>query len=483
MTNRLGVLVLLVGASTAVPAFAGDTATMKCNATQDRIWVYDSLTSFDVTAKLKCGETVEITGRVKGYVKIHAANGVEGYVPDSTFPNLPPFVDPNDQQPSVSIAKRVAPRAAAQPAAAAPAPAAAVSSPAPTATPATSALPLNASTITISPANSVAQVQPSANSAPASTAVVRTVAESAPTPVTVPSAPATTMAVTGVTSAKSSSPSSAKKPNPAPAATAKSQPVPPPAAQPAAPPPAPHAPALTSTSATVSSKSSSPASAGKTANNKSATAQPQPSGGAHPAPTPSVPAPAVISPAKPVETTMNVQPQPAREVPSVHTVSATESDEYPEDQPENASADPACRTFFSAYGLSPAQFKWIAQNRKKQFSSICPAPDVSKVDYVIIFTHDVDFFGSTLPTVVHTDHNGFSDFSPMSMIDTALVPLSEADKSHHEYVWVFKMQRGNFDPAKFSPRRRPQFSKTESHAPARTVEEAFRFIESGGTSQ
>ena len=482
MTNRLGVLVLLVGAYAVVPAFAGDTATMKCNATQDRIWVYDSLTSFDVTAKLKCGETVEITGRVKGYVKIHAANGVEGYVPDSTFPNLPPFVDPNDQQPNVSIAKRVAPRAVAQPAAAAPAPAA-VSSPAPAATPATSAAPLNASTISISPANSVVQVQSNANSAPASTAVVRTVAESAPALVSAPSAPRTTMAATGVTSAKSSSPSSAKKPNPAPAATAKSQPIPPPAAQPAAPPPAPHAPALTSTSATVSSKSSSPASAGKTANNKSATAQPQPGGGAHPAPTPSVPTPAVISATKPVETTMNVQPQPVREVASVHTVSATESDEYPEDQPENASADPACRTFFSAYGLSPAQFKWIAQNRKKQFSSICPAPDVSKVDYVIIFTHDVDFFGSTLPTIVHTDHNGFSDFSPMSMIDTALVPLSEADKSRHEYVWVFKMQRGNFDPAKFSPRRRPQFSKTESHAPARTVEEAFRFIESGGTSQ
>jgi len=164
-------------------------------------------------------------------------------------------------------------------------------------------------------------------------------------------------------------------------------------------------------------------------------------------------------------------------------VKATESDEYPEDQPENASADPACQLFFSAYGLSPAQFKWMAQNRKKEFASICPAPEVSKVDYVIIFTHDVDFFGSTLPSVVHTDHNGFSDFSPMTTIDTALVPMSEADKSHHEYVWVFKMQRGNFDPAKFSPRRRPQFSKAEPHAPTRTVEEAFRYIESGGTAQ
>jgi hypothetical protein len=218
------------------------------------------------------------------------------------------------------------------------------------------------------------------------------------------------------------------------------------------------------------------------ANTKSAAAPPQPSG-AHPAPTPSVPTPAVSTPAKPVETAVTVQPQPAHEVASVHTVAATESDEYPDYQPENASADPACRLFFSAYGISPAQAKWIAQNRKKQFSSICPAPDVARVDYVIIFTHDVDFFGSTLPTPVHTDHNGFSDFSPLTMIDTALVPMSEADKSHREYVWVFKMQRGNFEPAKFSPRKRPQFSKTESHAPTRTVEEAFRFIESGGPSQ
>ena len=218
------------------------------------------------------------------------------------------------------------------------------------------------------------------------------------------------------------------------------------------------------------------------ANTKSAAAPPQPSG-AHPAPTPSVPTPAVPTPAKPVETAAIVQPQPAREVASVHTVAATESDEYPDYQPENASADPACRLFFSAYGISPAQAKWIAQNRKKEFPSICPAPDVARIDYVIIFTHDVDFFGSTLPTPVHTDHNGFSDFSPLTMIDTALVPMSEADKSRHEYVWVFKMQRGNFDPAKFSPRKRPQFTKTESHAPTRTVEEAFRFIESGGTSQ
>jgi hypothetical protein len=468
MTNRLGVLFLLVGTAAATPAFAGDSATMKCNATQDRIWVYDSLNSFDVSAKLKCGETVEITSRVKGYVKIRAANGTEGYVQESTFPDLPPFVDPNDSQAGVSIAKRVAPRAVAHPAAAALVSASNVSSPQPAATP----TPAPAVAVVASPAPAPA-VTVAANpvSTPAPAPVVRTVAETAPAPVASPSVAVSAAPAVPPSAKSTSTPSPAKKSNPVLAPASKPQP----------PAPASHAPALTSASASSNTRSSSPA-PNKMANTKSAAAPPQPSG-AHPAPTPSVPTPAVSTPAKPVETAVTVQPQPTREVASVHTVAATESDEYPDYQPENASADPACRLFFSAYGISPAQAKWIAQNRKKEFSNICPAPDVSRVDYVIIFTHDVDFFGSTLPTPVHTDHNGFSDFSPMTMIDTALVPMSEADKSRHEYVWVFKMQRGNFDPAKFSPRKRPQFTKTESHAPTRTVEEAFRFIESGGASQ
>jgi len=471
MTNRLGVLFLLAGAVIASPAFAGDSATMKCNATQDRIWVYDSLNSFDVSAKLKCGETVEITGRVKGYVKILAANGTQGYVPDTTFPDLPPYVDPNDAQASAPIAKRVAPRAAATAPASAPSMASNISAPAPAAVPA--------------PAPVAVTVAPSAAPAPtpAPAPAVRTVAETASAPVAVTSISVVAAPSTPALSASAKStpaPSPSRKPTPAVAPASKLQPQPQPPA-PAPPAATSHAPALTSTSATSSTRSSSPAPS-KMANTKSAAAPPQPSG-AHPAPTPSVPTPAVPTPAKPVETAVTVQPQPAREVASVHTVAATESDEYPDYQPENASADPACRLFFSAYGISPAQAKWIAQNRKKQFSSICPAPNVSSVDYVIIFTHDVDFFGSTLPTPVHTDHNGFSDFSPLTMIDTALVPMSEADKSHREYVWVFKMQRGNFEPGKFSPRKRPQFTKTESHAPTRTVEEAFRFIESGGPSQ
>jgi hypothetical protein len=179
--------------------------------------------------------------------------------------------------------------------------------------------------------------------------------------------------------------------------------------------------------------------------------------------------------------------QPSHAVASLHPVAAViESEDFPEAQPEYESADPACQFFFSAYGLTPDQIKWVTQNRKKKFPNVCPAPDIARVDYVIIFTHDVDFYGNTLPGPVHTDKNGFSDFSPMTMMDTTATPLSEAEKARHEFVYVFKMKRGAFDPARFSPRRRYQFTKAEansltsSHASSRTVEDAFHFMEEQG---
>jgi hypothetical protein len=149
-------------------------------------------------------------------------------------------------------------------------------------------------------------------------------------------------------------------------------------------------------------------------------------------------------------------------------------------QPRNESAGVACQKYFSAYGLTPSQMKWIAQNRKRLFSNICPAPDPSKVDFVIIFTHDVDFFSTTMPEPVHKN-NGFSDFTPMTPIDTALVPESEADKAHREYVWIFQFAKGTFDPASFTPDRRYQYSRMEtsslgSKGSLKTIEDAFRFV-------
>ncbi|MGB0035508.1 MAG: hypothetical protein WBP79_08550 [Candidatus Acidiferrales bacterium] len=149
---------------------------------------------------------------------------------------------------------------------------------------------------------------------------------------------------------------------------------------------------------------------------------------------------------------------------------------------EDESASPDCGSYFSAYGLTANQYKWIVSNRRKKYPSICPAPNPAAVDFVIIFTHDVDFYNSTMPTAVRTDKNGFSDFTPMTMIDSTL--MSESDRSRREYVFVFAMKRGGFDPAKFSPRRRPQFTKFESSkfgstAGERIVEDALRFVETG----
>ena len=109
----------------------------------------------------------------------------------------------------------------------------------------------------------------------------------------------------------------------------------------------------------------------------------------------------------------------------------------------------SCHTYFSAYGLTPSQTKWIAKNREKALSQICPAPDPSKVDFVMIFTHDVDFFSGTMPDPIHKS-GGFSDFTPMTSMDTALIPQSQADNARREYVWIFQFEKGTFDPASFS---------------------------------
>ncbi len=308
-------------------ATSANTATIRCVAQQDQISVYDSLRTRSVEAKLKCGEEVEIIGRVNNYVKIRAHNGVEGFVPDNSFAALPPAE--NHQEPATIPAS-----------------------------------------ITATPAqNTTAKKQPAND----------------------PAAPSATYA----------------KMNPA----------------------------------TDSALAES-----------------------------SVKAPAVVPATQPA--TANAAPSPA--------IPAASSDDAPAPQPENESADPACQNYFSAYGLAPSQMKWIAQNRKKLFSNVCPASDISKVDFVMIFTHDVDFFNVTMPTPVHKIE-GFSDFRALSPIDAGLTSADDPDKAHHQYVWIFRFTPGTFDPTNFSPRRRYQFSTVESgvlgsKASLKAVEDAFRFV-------
>ena len=177
-------------------------------------------------------------------------------------------------------------------------------------------------------------------------------------------------------------------------------------------------------------------------------------------------------------------PKAAANAPTVRTVSATSDDDDDSylTRPKNESEDPSCQTYFSGYGLSPGQFKWLEENRVKKYPSVCPAASPAMVDYVIIFTHDVDFFNYTMPAPVHYEAGGFSDWTPILQYDTSVVSHSDIDKSKREYVWVFHVKRGAFDPNKFSPHRRFQYTKSESKY-SRTVEDAFEFIGGQGAER
>jgi hypothetical protein len=448
MSRTLGAF-LVVASLACVPGARAGGTNVKCAMNEDRVWVYESVVDFNVAAKLKCGDPVEITGRVKGYVKIQTQAGVEGYVADSAFPKsaLPPepVEAPHDVQ-SASVAalahhstppsinstepKPVATVASSAPVSASPAPAA-VTRPQP---PTVAAQPAP-QPVLVASAAPVARPQPptvapapkpqpvAVASAPPATAPA---APSAPT-VTASPAPASQPAEVEIT--LSTAPSPAPEPKPAPAA---SQPAPAPAA----------APYVSNASTTVAPATTS---------------------------APSV-QPVSNSVARPTKPAANPDEDEDTEVKAL----------------ENETA--GCTHFFSAYGLSPNQYKWLAQNRKKAFPSVCPAPTPSMVDFVVIFTHDVAFYNVTMPTAVHVDHNGFSDWTPMSTVDTALMTQSEANNSHHEYVWVFHTSRGAFDPARFSSKRKPLFSKGEtnvlgSHGGYKTVMDALTYIESNGTDR
>jgi hypothetical protein len=374
MTGVMGVS-MLAGSSSA------NTATLKCNSHRDQIWVYESLSSFDVAARLKCGEDVEIVGRVEGYVKIRAQNNLEGYVPEAAVADLPPLKIYQDSSHDVGLvakqaqAKEIAKAAASE---AFPAPA--------------DSTPTKTALVSGSASAVPAQTTSGEKASEGSVAPFAEYAEINPAPV----------------SSRAREASSG-----APAVTAAAEPT----------------VAAPSSSASVSV----------------------------------------------VEATATTISRPADSV-----AAASNSSENFDAPPESESADAGCQKYFSAYGLTPRQTQWIAQNRKRLFSDVCPAPDPSKVDFVIIFTHDVDFFNTTMPEPVHKI-NGFSDFTPMTPIDTALVPESEADKAHREYVWIFQFPKGTFDPASFSPHRQYQFSKMEtsslgSKGSLKTIEDAFRFV-------
>src|ERR1700747_3472774 len=97
-----------IGLSLLSTSVWASPATLKCNSNRDQVWVYDSLNSFNVDAKLKCGQGVEIIERLQNYVKIRAQNGVEGYVPDAAVSGLPVFQPYRNSTRDVGLAAKQA---------------------------------------------------------------------------------------------------------------------------------------------------------------------------------------------------------------------------------------------------------------------------------------------------------------------------------------------------------------------------------------
>jgi hypothetical protein len=359
-------------------------ATLKCNSNRDQVWVYDSLNSFNVDAKLKCGQGVEIIERLPNYVKIRAQNGVEGYVPDAAVAGLPSFQPYRDSAHDVGLAAKQLQAVEVAKAAA------------------------HASSL--APADVNYSKVSSASASGSSNSVTAAAGQKTSASISMAPAPALGALKPVSTTSLAAKPASLPVLAAAPAV----------AISPAIPAPSPEKPAAES----------------------SATAAPRPA----------------------------MTPSP----------SAVDSDSALDSTTPVEQSNKSCQTYFSAYGLTPSQTKWIAKNREKAFAQICPAPDPSKVDFVMIFTHDVDFFSGTLPDPVHKS-GGFSDFTPMTSMDTALIPQSQADNARREYVWIFQFEKGTFDPSSFSAKRRYQYSKMEtgslgSKAGVKTIEDAFRFV-------
>lgn len=393
MVRRTQLFILLF--STIGPSFFASSAwaspaTLKCNSSHDQVWVYDSLNSFNVDAKLKCGQGVEVIERLPNYVKIRAQNGVEGYVPDAAVAGLPAFQPYRDSAHDVGLAAKQVQAAEVAKAAAH----------------AASLAPADVNYSKVSPASASG----SSNSVTAA-AGQKTVASVSMAP------PPALGALKPVSATSAAKPAASPAPSPAPLA----------------------------------------------------------------APAAIIPPAISAPPAKPASESSEIRVRQPVKAPSP---SAMNSDLSADSATPVEQSNTSCHTYFSAYGLTPSQTKWIAKNREKAFAQICPAPDPSKVDFVMIFTHDVDFFSGTMPDPVHKS-GGFSDFTPMTSMDTALIPQSQADSARREYVWIFQFEKGTFDPASFSAKRRYQYSKMEtgslgSKAGVKTIEDAFRFVSGAG---
>ncbi len=482
-----------------IPALAGQNATVQCEVNEERVWVYDSLANLNVEARLNCGDTVEILGQEKGYVKIRTTSGRVGYVPKDTLPNLTAAANLSgantaaDQPISLAeaaVRARLAIEKEREPSAAPKTMSAAANPEKPAAVPVAANPPTQAGYLAAEkPAqpeqkisNRTAESSVTAVPARVNSAEPNSVAARAPMPPATNADAAPPVEIVLTASAKDATEAQGLAENPAaeisPAANTGQ-------------------PAAARTAQVVPAAAPSAVAAVQPVRESVTPAPAPPAGVSVPA---EVPAPA--APPAPTEAATSSPEIPSTTARLARTTSAgmhprnAEPTDASMDEEDDADASLSaaevsrqnCGAYFSAYGLTPNQFRWLTINRKKKFPGICPASLPSLVDYVIIFTHDVNFYNYTMPTPVRVDAGGMSDWTPMGMVDTAFVSPSNADKNRREFVWVFHVRRGTFIPGQFSSRRRPQYAKNESnmfgsHASDKTVEDALRFIEENGTSR
>jgi opacity protein-like surface antigen len=66
---------------------------IRCPAGQSNVFLYESVTVFEVVSNLKCEDRVEVLGRVDtlgGYLRVRTADGKEGYVPQNQVTEAAP---------------------------------------------------------------------------------------------------------------------------------------------------------------------------------------------------------------------------------------------------------------------------------------------------------------------------------------------------------------------------------------------------------
>lgn len=454
---------LLAGLAIAAPAFAAPNVPLKCAANEERVWVYNNLATWDVSARLKCGTLVSVLGVENGYVRVRTADGNEGYVQVSAVPQ-------SDLSQIIIVA---APAASAN---------------------------MAAQNVQPAPAPQVAQMISNDRVAPAPAMNAIRVAEAVPAPPQ-PAAPPQGAPLPP----RNAVPPAAPAPVPDVAPAEQNRPVPPQVPEPTQAPipaPAPSSPARSST--TTTSAASAPIRTGSNATQPAVVrAKPQPTVAIAAEMNPTLTAvsssrgnatlvientrPSTATAPEPAATTVKPVKYMTTTRKSSVAVRTPEFSDDDEDSPEPSSLAAsedlsACSVYFSAYGVTPMQFKWIADERDKRFPGVCPAPEPRMVDYVVIFTHDMNYFTTTLPETIHTDRNGFSDWSPVTSVDDTQIPASLLDRAHREYAWVFRVHRGTFDPGKFTSRRRPQYTKTESRS-TKSIEAAMDFMAENGATQ